>query len=121
MIECKLLKQELNAMYLNEIILSKKSEISALENLQVIDLSISSRNFLKIMQNTDFAVIGEIKSKSPSEGVIVEDFDPVKIAQNYEKVGISAISVLTDKPYFGGGFDVLKAVSEMASIPVMCK
>lgn len=108
-------------MYLNEIILSKQREISELPDLQVIDLPLSEQNLLKIAQNSDFMIMGEIKSKSPSEGVIVENFNPVKIAQSYEKSGVNAISVLTDGPYFGGSFEILEQVSRAVSLPVMCK
>ena len=47
-------------------------------------------------------VIAEVKKASPSAGTIAADFDPVKIATEYEEIGADAISVLTDKNYFQG-------------------
>ena len=67
------------------------------------------------------AVIAEIKKASPSKGVIRENFDPVAIAKEYASAGASCISVLTDKQFFQGGFDVLVQVREVVNLPLLCK
>jgi indole-3-glycerol phosphate synthase len=67
------------------------------------------------------AVIAEIKKASPSKGVIRENFNPVAIAQEYASAGASCISVLTDKQFFQGGFDVLVQVREVVNLPLLCK
>ncbi|MGA0770310.1 MAG: indole-3-glycerol phosphate synthase TrpC, partial [bacterium] len=58
---------------------------------------------------------------SPSKGVIREDFDPVAIAQGYAAGGASCLSVLTDKQFFQGGFEVLVQVRQVVELPLLCK
>jgi indole-3-glycerol phosphate synthase len=67
------------------------------------------------------ALIAEVKRRSPGAGPIRPDLDPVRIAEGYERAGASALSVLTDGPWFGGSLDDLSAVRARAGIPVLRK
>ena len=66
-------------------------------------------------------VIAEIKKASPSKGVIREDFKPEEIASCYERSGASCISVLTDKRFFQGSYEILQDVRRSTNLPLLCK
>jgi len=67
------------------------------------------------------AVIGEIKRRSPSAGVIAAELDPAEHARAYVAGGASAISVLTENAHFGGALEDLAAVRAAVDVPVLRK
>lgn len=80
------------------------------------------RDFCESLEiENDVAIITEIKKASPSKGLIRPDFDPQKIAGQYQEGGASAISVLTDEPAFKGSLEDLEIVSREVELPVLRK
>ena len=115
---------------LEKIVWEKDKEVASsrervpLEKLkeQIADLP-ATRDFLGALRAGEPkpAVIAEIKKASPSKGVIREDFDPEAIARGYAAGGASCLSVLTDKGFFQGGFEVLVQVRQVVDLPLLCK
>jgi indole-3-glycerol phosphate synthase len=103
---------------------SRQSEIS-LDNLKKQIRSLPKcRNFYKAVTKPNrrgVNIIAEVKKASPSAGLIREDFDPVKIAQTYEKCGADAISVLTDEKYFQGRIEYISQIHRKVDLPVLRK
>lgn len=66
-------------------------------------------------------VVAEIKRSSPSAGEFRCPFDPPSIARSYETHGAHAISVLTDRRFFGGSIDDLAAVRRATTLPILRK
>ena len=66
-------------------------------------------------------IVAEIKHRSPSKGIIREEFDPVAIATSYERAGAAALSVLTEEDFFGGSLAHLRAVRDRVDLPLLRK
>lgn len=105
-----------------EVEVSRQRVSLAQLKAQVADLP-APRDFVAALKAScrKPAVIAEVKKASPSKGVIREDFDPVAIAKAYGAGGASCLSVLTDKKFFQGGFDVLVDVRSAVALPLLCK
>lgn len=67
------------------------------------------------------SVISEVKKASPSKGLIQPDFDPVRIAKEYEASGADAVSCLTEEHYFQGSSEYFKAIRKEINLPMIRK
>lgn len=92
----------------------KKAEIATDEERR-------PRDFLGALQRDTIALIAEVKKASPSKGLLMADFDPVKIARTYEENGAAALSVLTDEDFFQGHIGYMGAARKAVSLPVLRK
>ncbi|MBZ5214831.1 indole-3-glycerol phosphate synthase TrpC [Bacillus paralicheniformis] len=106
---------------LNQIIDRKREDILKIELPE--DLKLPKRSFKKALlsPNRFVALIAEVKKASPSKGVIQENFEPVKIAKEYEQAKADCLSVLTDIPFFQGKNSYLSDVKRSVSLPVLRK
>jgi indole-3-glycerol phosphate synthase len=115
-------------MILDDIVAVKRREVAGRKKtipLSALTAAIlgmpPTRDFRRALAGEDCSIIAEVKRRSPSRGVIREDFDPVRIAGEYERHGAAAVSVLTDETFFGGCNADLTAVKSAISLPVLRK
>ena len=115
-------------MILDKIIDTKKEEVAHLKRIRplrelkhaIADLP-SPGNFHEAIRGRECAIIAEVKRRSPSKGTLKEDFDPVLIALLYEENGAAAVSVLTDRAFFGGDVAYLADIKKCVRLPLLRK
>ncbi len=115
---------------LEKILAAKRDEVTLLHQPATRDAirraaldAPAPRDFAGALRCSDgtLAVIAEIKRRSPSKGDLAPDLDPATTARAYESGGAAALSVLTDRPFFGGSVDDLRAAREATGLPALRK
>jgi indole-3-glycerol phosphate synthase len=66
-------------------------------------------------------IIAEFKRRSPSRGMIREEFDLQTIHKAYREGGADAYSILTEQDFFGGSLEYLRTLKRVASVPCLRK
>jgi len=102
-------------------IAAAKARLSAREVERTARAAAPARDFAAALRSRSPAVIAEIKRASPSKGLLRADFDPAAIARSYEKSGAACISVLTDREFFQGSPEDLRAARAACSLPALRK
>ena len=114
-------------MYLKEIMDYKQTEVAEFKKIhsfREFERKITQHSqgyFETSLRKSRPAIIAEIKKASPSQGLISREFNPIEIAKIYTEIGINAISVLTDKKFFGGDIRYLEQIREITSLPLLRK
>ena len=67
------------------------------------------------------SVIAEIKKASPSAGILIDDYDPVKIANIYNSKNVTCLSVLTEEDFFLGNLSHISEIKKKIELPILCK
>src|SRR6266508_4533296 len=115
---------------LDEILAAKRAELALLQESEARNTlrraaldAAPPRDFAGALCRPDgrLAVVAEIKRRSPSKGDLAPDLDPAVVAKAYESGGAAALSVLTDRPFFGGSVDDLQTAHAKVEIPVVRK
>lgn len=114
---------------LDKIVIRKKEEVAlAKQKVSVKELEVNS-NFNRkplvfkdfLLDKTRTGIISEFKRQSPSKGLINGTADVVEVTQAYNSAGASALSILTDKDFFGGKVEDLFQARAVNQIPILRK
>ena len=117
---------------LEKIIKKKKEKIESLKETisleSLKELISSNKTFINFkekivnnIKNNKISIIAEIKKASPSAGILIKDYDPVKIANIYNENKATCLSVLTEEDFFLGNLTHIKKIKDKVNLPILCK
>ena len=113
---------------LEKIISDKKDSLSLIKKrktLESLNRNIKELKFYDfkeaIKNNSGVSLISEIKKASPSAGILVNDFNHIKIAKMYIDSGATCLSVLTEEKYFLGKLEYMQDIKKTLKIPILAK
>ena len=113
---------------LEKIVANKRKEVEAQkyfsnihEMAEKIKDTPDKNSFKQALIDSPTGIIAEFKRRSPSRGWIFEDAIVEKVIPFYSNGGASAISVLTDKDFFGGSLADLEEAASLTSTPLLRK
>lgn len=120
------------ATILEEICLRKRHDLNLIDTevkagtLRYVDRIMSEglmphRSLPEALLNSPTGIIAEFKRKSPSLGWIKPDLSPRDVVPGYVSVGATALSILTDEPYFGGCKEFIEEMRPLVDIPILRK
>jgi indole-3-glycerol phosphate synthase len=103
------LKKSINLNQLNDLINVNNSFVNFKEKIQ------------NNISNNKTSIIAEIKKASPSAGIIIDDYNPVEIANIYNNNNATCLSVLTEEDFFLGNIIHISKIKEKINLPILCK
>ena len=113
---------------LEEIIACKYKEIENLRQIVKEDILCDNclaqrprRRMRKALVSVPYGIIAEFKRKSPSKGWIKKEGRSDIIPPDYERNGASALSILTDTPFFGGSLHDIATARPLTKRPILRK
>ena len=103
------LKKTISSESLNDLIKANNTFVDFKEKIE------------ENIKNNKFSIIAEIKKASPSAGIIIKNYDPVKIASTYNKNKATCLSVLTEEDFFYGNLVHISKIKQKIKLPILCK
>jgi indole-3-glycerol phosphate synthase len=102
-------------------LIGSQGKLPAVSLESAMDRAPAVRSFKRALMTRKPAILAEIKQASPSAGLICEDFDPIRIAKEYQDSGAAVLSVITEVKHFRGGLEILARLRWSAKIPLLRK
>ncbi len=114
---------------LDKIIAHKKKEVEERKSIVAINELEKSVYFKRqpvslkkaLLDESKSGIIAEFKRKSPSKGIINDKVSVGEVTSSYANAGASALSILTDKEFFGGSTEDILSVRKQIHIPILRK
>ena len=106
---------------LSKILINKANELKKADKKIVPRKRQNYYDFFQALKSDKISVIAEVKFKSPSEGLIYKNIDPLKIALEYQDAGADAISIISDSKFFNGDVKYIQEVRDFIKIPILQK
>ena len=109
-------KEDLKVVKRKTSLLSIENKIKSINNFLDFKKTITSNQ-----EQMKVSLIAEIKKGSPSAGVIVKDFDHLKIANLYNENKATCLSVLTEEKFFLGSLNFISEIKKKFKLPILAK
>ena len=115
----KIIRNKIEKINILKKSISMESLIERIKkNKSFIDFKEKIENNIK---EEKFSIIAEIKKASPSAGIIIDDYNPVNIAQIYDNNKATCLSVLTEEDFFLGNLIHVNKIKQKVNLPILCK
>ncbi len=101
--------------------LQRRRALIAQDQFERAVAAYTPKDFAGALRGPGLSVIAEMKQRTPSMGVLVEDYRPADLAHAYTDGGAAAISVLTHMAGFGGRPEHVMAARAATSLPILRK
>jgi indole-3-glycerol phosphate synthase len=101
--------------------LQRRRALIAQDQLERAVAAYVPKDFAAALRGPGLAVIAEMKQRTPTMGVLVEDYRPADLAHAYSDGGAAAISVLTHMASFGGRPEHVVAARAATLLPILRK
>lgn len=101
--------------------LQRRRHLVGSEKFETAVAAYTPKDFAGALRKPQLTVIAEMKQRTPSMGVLAEDYRPADLAHSYAEGGAAAISVLTHMASFGGRIDHVRAVRAATQLPILRK
>ena len=101
--------------------LQRRRALMSQDQLERAIAAYTPKDFVGALRRPGLSVIAEMKQRTPSMGVLAEEYRPTDLARVYTEGGAAAISVLTHMAGFGGRPEHIQDARLATDLPILRK